>query len=241
MQLKLSKEFKKLLSRKRASNCERIVGALLELNNVEFQIERTFNDLPRKRFDFYLPKTNTLIEVHGEQHYKQSSIFGSLEDIKESDRIKKEYAKENGITYIEIPAKRSEIPTIRNSIKQTKLNYLLENIDEHTWKDYSILREGKTKLPSIEVLDIINNLRNDNITEDTYSEEEEEALYIDRLNKVNIPGEVKCLTTKKLFNNIQDACNYYNIEYSELKEGATYYKHEGKMIILSKVYGRNVY
>lgn len=238
MTLKLSKEFKKLISRKRASNCEKIVGALLELNNVEFYIEKVFKGLPNRRFDFYLPESNTVVEVHGEQHYKQSTLFGNLEDIKESDRIKKEYAEEKGITYIEIPAKRSEIPTIRNSIKRTKLNYLLKNVDEHVWKDYSILEEDKTKLPSIEILDIVNNLRSGNsITTDTYLEEEEEkeTLYINRLNKVSIPGEVKCLTTKKLFNDIQDACDYYSIEYSELKEGATYYKHEGKMLILSRV------
>lgn len=252
MKLKLSTDFRKLISRKNASKCERIVGSLLELNNIEFRIEKTFDDLPRKRFDFYLPKENILIEVHGEQHYTQSNIFGSLEDIQESDKIKKEYAKSNNIEYVEIPAKKSEIPSIRNSIKRTELKYLLDNIDEHIWKDYSILRENKTKLPSIETIDIFNNLRKGNeimvnetidngtvstdiVVNECYSEEEEDE-YIRRLNEVNIPGKVKCLKSGKVFNDIQDACSYYNIEYSELKEGATYYKHEGKKVLVSKNY-----
>jgi hypothetical protein len=57
--------------------------------------------------DFYIPHLHAVVEVHGEQHYKYSSMFhGSIMDFakqKKRDREKREWCELNGIQYIELP------------------------------------------------------------------------------------------------------------------------------------------
>ena len=56
------------------------------------------------RFDFYLPKQNIIIEVHGEQHYKDSNFFGkTLQEQQRIDKYKKDFCIKSGYKYIEIP------------------------------------------------------------------------------------------------------------------------------------------
>jgi hypothetical protein len=59
-------------------------------------------------FDFYIPNLNTIIEYHGEQHYKKMGSYfedraGGLEGRQYRDKIKKEFCILNKIRYIEIP------------------------------------------------------------------------------------------------------------------------------------------
>jgi hypothetical protein len=72
---------------------------------------RTNHTLP---FDNEIEKLHLIIEVNGEQHYKETAYFHSinrrhlsiresLEDQKERDRIKREYAISKGYRYLEIP------------------------------------------------------------------------------------------------------------------------------------------
>jgi len=60
-------------------------------------------------FDIYLPEEKVFIEVHGKQHYQnENHFFKSKEDYekrKEIDKIKKKFAKKNGI-YIEIDLRK---------------------------------------------------------------------------------------------------------------------------------------
>ena len=101
-------------------------------------------DVPRKwsgekRYDFYLPKYNWIIEVHGKQHYE--SGFGgfkgarTLEEERENDKFKKKLAKENGIAeYIVIDARESSIGFIRKNIEKSLLMSLLD-IDKIDWEE----------------------------------------------------------------------------------------------------------
>lgn len=65
------------------------------------------------RFDWYLPFLNTVIELHGNQHYHLTNYGGSshehavneFREIQERDSMKKEAAIKSGLTYIEIPYK----------------------------------------------------------------------------------------------------------------------------------------
>lgn len=239
--INLSLGFQKLLNRKRASYNEIIVGALLELNNIDFDIEVAFNGLVRKRYDFYIEDLNMVIEVMGEQHYRDVDWFGNLDDIQENDKLKKEFVINNGMKYVAIDCMRSEIPTIRNNIKTTDIAYLLDGVDEDIWKQYTMLKPNSQKLPKLEMLDIINSIRNGNTIN---SNEVELALFEDELVDIEvenvkfvdtIEGKVKNILNGKTFNSLSEACNFYDIEYAELKIGATYYKHTENNIILSKV------
>ena len=57
--------------------------------------------------DFYLPLRKIAIEVHGEQHYKRSTLYhSSAQDFlnqKSNDRMKEEWCELNGITHIVLP------------------------------------------------------------------------------------------------------------------------------------------
>lgn len=68
--------------------------------------QKSFSDLVSKsllRFDFFLPSTNTLIEVDGQQHYDEENGFYS-EEHTARDRLKDSYVAEHPeLTLIRIP------------------------------------------------------------------------------------------------------------------------------------------
>lgn len=71
---------------------------LFEKHKISFEIEKTFPKLKHKgllRYDFYLPKYNTLVEYHGEQHFGEGYYFS--EDLIYRDRLKYAYAITNNI------------------------------------------------------------------------------------------------------------------------------------------------
>jgi len=109
---------------------ERLLANILSQLQVEFETQVT--PFSRKvRYDFYLPKYNMIIEVHGGQHYVQSGFKScggrTLEEEQENDRFKELLAKENGIEdYIVIDCRESTFEYILSSIKKTKLKEIFD-------------------------------------------------------------------------------------------------------------------
>jgi hypothetical protein len=126
---------------------EKFVFEYLNQLNIDFEYQRTFNWSKNishtksklsgdKRYDFYIPTQNTIIEAHGEQHLKHGFRKGSkirtLEEEQENDRLKEEIAVKNGIeNYIMLDCSKSELVYIKNSILLSGLStmFSLENID----------------------------------------------------------------------------------------------------------------
>lgn len=82
------------------SRPEKIVASALSQIGVKYVSQKTFEWSRRKRYDFYLPDYNSIIEVHGAQHYGFGfkNLSGvSLETQQENDKEKEAIAKENGI------------------------------------------------------------------------------------------------------------------------------------------------
>lgn len=103
----------------------------------EFQTEYKIPNTVNKRYDFYIPSLNTLIEVHGRQHYERGfERIGkgarTLEEEQENDILKKKNAIAHGYKYIEINALESETEWIRNSIENSAMKELLE-LDTIDW------------------------------------------------------------------------------------------------------------
>lgn len=108
----------------------RLMGTILDENNIDYISEKVFEWSNNKRYDFYIPSTSTIIEVNGEQHYIESFPYRTLEDEIVNDVYKKQLALNNGIqNYIEIDARKSAPEYIINSIRESNLSYLLENIN----------------------------------------------------------------------------------------------------------------
>ena len=83
------------------------IRKVLEAYNINFIAQKTYPDLPKLRFDFYLPDQNRLIEFDGLQHfYFIKSWYQTEEEFlkaKERDNIKNKYALNNNIPLIRIP------------------------------------------------------------------------------------------------------------------------------------------
>lgn len=106
------------------SRGEKEVMTVLDDIGVKYEREKRFLGLGLKRYDFYLPGYNACIEYDGKQHYKSIEFWGgdeNLELIKESDRIKNEFCKDNNIELLRIPY--WEI----NNIKSIVTNFINES------------------------------------------------------------------------------------------------------------------
>lgn len=113
-----------------SKNEEKIVKILLQ-EKISFIREKTFQDLKngKFRFDFYLPKENIIIEIDGEQHFKQIKKFQKTrQDFlkqQERDRRKNSYCLANNIPLYRVPY--WEIENI-NCFKQLiKKDFLVKN------------------------------------------------------------------------------------------------------------------
>lgn len=141
------KNKKKKASIKRSKG-EAIVEEVLKQKGIKYQAEKTFPWSSRKRYDFYLPELNTVIEVHGIQHYEEQndgSIFrNNLEKQKEVDRYKKHIATYNGLSYIEINASTGNLEDIKDSLEKSSLD-----VDGVNWSDVYINVDGSGSLDTI--------------------------------------------------------------------------------------------
>jgi predicted DNA-binding protein YlxM (UPF0122 family) len=111
---------------------EKFFSSILEQLNIKYQTQKTFKWSKKRRFDFYIPSVNSLIEVNGRQHYEHTGFYRSLEEEIKNDILKRKLALENSIdNYIIIDCKESNMNYIRDSIKSSKLAELfsLEKID----------------------------------------------------------------------------------------------------------------
>lgn len=109
------------------SRYEYYVEQYLIKNKIEYVYQKRFNDCRNIKplpFDFYLPKYNYIIEVHGEQHYYENDMFSeTLKHRQYIDKIKENYCIDNGINYVAIP-----FWYIVNKHKIKKYKTIIDNI-----------------------------------------------------------------------------------------------------------------
>ena len=104
---------------------ERIMTEFLRESGVEFEREKVFDWCRPKRYDFYLEKYNTIIETHGLQHYKDTTM-STLKEQTINDELKYEKAKENGIeNYFVVDCRKTDFNFIVKSIKSSGILELL--------------------------------------------------------------------------------------------------------------------
>lgn len=86
---------------KKMSKGERKISEYLNSNNINYIKEKSFEWSNQKRYDFFLPDYNLLIEYNGIQHYKNiSNFFLSLEEQQRIDIWKEHEAKARGFNYL---------------------------------------------------------------------------------------------------------------------------------------------
>lgn len=111
---------------------EKIIYSLLKMYNIDFIHDKSMEWSNRKRYDFYLPEYNWIIEVHGIQHYdsKGFSNFSkrvrTLEEESDNDQFKKDIAIKNGIdNYIVLDSRVSKLEHIKKSIENSDLKRIV--------------------------------------------------------------------------------------------------------------------
>ena len=86
---------------------EQNIIAILQENNISFVKEKVFPDFANRRYDFYLPQYNRLIEFDGKQHFSYVSTWhDSKEDFLAAqmrDLEKNQYALAHNIPLVRIP------------------------------------------------------------------------------------------------------------------------------------------
>ena len=115
---------------------EKFMMNVLDQLELNYEIEKEFEWSDKKRYDFYIPSLNMIIETHGEQHYdgRFKSIGGrTLEEEQKNDNYKKELALKNSIEYyIAIDCRESEINYTKSSILNSELTQLF-NLNNINW------------------------------------------------------------------------------------------------------------
>lgn len=115
-----------------------LISALNQLDS-KYEKEKEFTWCKNRRYDFYLSNYNTIIEVHGLQHYE--SEFERINDKRvrnlleeqNNDKYKQQLAKENNIKkYIIIDSRYSELEWMKNNIINSELSYLF-NLSSINW------------------------------------------------------------------------------------------------------------
>jgi very-short-patch-repair endonuclease len=90
---------------KKASKGENKIIDYLQQRQIEFIKESKFNWAGLKRYDFFLPYYNLIIEYHGIQHYEDILFYEerTLSKQQQNDKEKKDLALQHGLLYLEIP------------------------------------------------------------------------------------------------------------------------------------------
>ena len=115
---------------------EKFIRSVFEQLSLKFvyQLDKQyFKWCANKKYDFYLPEHNCIVEIHGGQHYNVHNNFGvlQLQDVQKNDLLKRQMAQDNGIDkYIIINASKSELQYLKQSITNALSDLFdLTNID----------------------------------------------------------------------------------------------------------------
>jgi len=100
-----------------------VFGILSQLN-IKFKTEEIFDWAKDKRYDFYIPSMNIIIEANGVQHYDETTRGRSLKEEFANDELKGKLALKNGIEsekYIPIDCRESEMKWIKGNVLDSNL------------------------------------------------------------------------------------------------------------------------
>lgn len=113
---------------------EKFISSVLNQLKIEYQKQFMFNGF-KYMYDFYLPKYDCIIEVHGKQHYKDTG-FSTFKEEHENDMIKYDLCVLNGYEYNKnffiIDARESTLEWIKNKLLESKLSEIFD-LTEVNW------------------------------------------------------------------------------------------------------------
>ncbi|VEV89532.1 hypothetical protein [Staphylococcus phage Stab22] len=189
---------------------ELFMTAYLEVKGIKYEYQKVFKDLPSRRFDFYLPESNTVIETHGIQHYDSSSSWYT--DSLNQDKEKRIFCKNKNYTLIEVDCRISNFKFIEGQINSI---HLLEPISKEEELGIQNLIENNKKYPIQDIISMYNKRyrikdisRKYNMCDKTISN----ILNSSGISiRKNGKRKVRCITTEEIFESVTEAESIYNI------------------------------
>jgi len=126
----------------------KLMYEILHMLGIDFEREKVFDWSDNKRYDFYIPSLNCIIEMNGSQHYRYAFNRTSFQT-QSNDVYKKNLAIHAGITnYLEIDCSVSNCNYIYEKLCQHKilidigiLNINIEQCDKNVRKFESIYKQ----------------------------------------------------------------------------------------------------
>lgn len=221
---------------------EKIIISMLNQLKIGYIHDKPRPWSDKKRYDFYLPDYNLIIETHGNQHYahgfssinskKTKNKTRTLEEEQINDFYKRELAFTNNIKhYIELDCRESELGYIKNSIINSELNCLFDlskvdwiqcELDTHKTFFIDVLNHWNSGIRNS--VDIAKLLNLDRHTVQKYLKvaashsmcdyNSEEGLKNGREKAYAVNcRKVVCTETKQIFNSIKDAAFFAKVTY----------------------------
>lgn len=182
-------------------------------------------------FDFYIPSLNVCIEMQGIQHYKPVEVFGGEPGFKETkirDEIKRNFCRDNNIGLILIDSSKSDFNFILNNINNTKIKKYIKtsNLDlsYHDKKYKDIIYMFKKGLTYKEIYTDLKTTYHHVVTV-----LKKEGLYEAKKRGGHNRKTVKCINTGEIFYDAQEASNWCNVFYTNIRSCINgYQKSAGK-------------
>lgn len=222
---------------------EKLMYFLLLQLHVDFEMHKTF-DWSRhivhqnnkiagnKEYDFYLPKYNLVIEMHGPQHYQNNCVFSkygnsgrNLEEEQENDLLKQKLVVDNGFNYIAIDCQKSNVDYISKNINSSTLcNYI--NLTDVNWSKcnqdalYGIKLmtiEEKAKNPELKTTDLAKKYNIDCATVSRWLKQGKDICGYDPKEEIN-PNRIFCY------------CEELNIAFASISEARRYFDISSKKV-----------
>ena len=112
----------------------RFMASILDELHINYTPEKVFDWSNNKRYDFYLPDYNMIIEMHGDQHYKKDMYRKTVLQEQKNDNYKYDIACSNGIEkYISVDSSNSSFDFIWNNLlNEDFFKNKLDKVDKQT-------------------------------------------------------------------------------------------------------------
>ena len=186
---------------------EKVIRSVLLQSDVLFCPEYSPTWIKPRRYDFYLPDYNVIIETNGRQHY--DNAFGtdgsaSVEEIQANDKEKHNLAINNGIDdVIFVNCCFSEIEYIKQSITSDERLQLIINFDVIDWREVDLSSQKSILIEVCEKWD------------------KSEVYEPDRVRQLSVEYKVSTTTIRSYLRRGTELglCNYNGKNYIRLRKG----------------------
>lgn len=131
----------------------KFIREMLNQLDIDYVPEKVFDWSEKKQYDQYVECHNMIIENHGKQHYEEveGSVFGTLAEQQENDKIKYNLAINNGVSkYIALDCRLSEADWIKKSVMESELPVLLNfTEDDVDWEKCDVAAQSNAEMKKI--------------------------------------------------------------------------------------------